>query len=618
MNITPVDLLCFTSDSTLISEVGYLNDQYRKGDALVSDAHFDALFAELESRLPSHPLVTKVQTTLFDAKGRVAHPKPMLSTEKAYTLAEIKSWLERVADFTGETIEAGKTPIRISIKLDGCAARYTPAAEHKLVTRGDGEFGNPCHLVEHGLVLKGAIENSVGEVVCSEEYFQNHLKPHGVVHPRSFVAGLISAQTLSPIALKALQDGAVHLVAFADFPTNVVIPLCDVLGKLEEIEAELLFSSPYRADGIVLQVHDDALFDSMGSGSRSHRGQIAKKIAGEPKEALITGVNWQTGRSGRTTPILSIEATELSDSIVTSVTAHHAGNVKKLGLGAGAVGNFIKSGEIIPFLCSVLKRSDAVVIPTHCQHCSTELVWQNDFIVCTNVTCAGRVAAQLEFSTKTWEMDLIGQKAAERLANAGIDCLKLLSITDAELQTVGFGAGQSANIIAELTRIQNSPIDDYKVLASLGIHTLGKRASRTLLSEYPLAGLDKLTVEQVAAIAGFGDVKANAVVDGLVKNAELLKQLNAFFNTIVDSRIVVEAGAPLIGLNLVFTGTLTSGTRSEIQAKAEQLGAKIQSSPNKRTDYLVCGTGVGASKTNKASELGIKVITEAEYLAMIS
>lgn len=518
----------------------------------------------------------------------------------------------------GETLETGTTLIRISPKLDGCAARFAPNAEHKLVTRGDGRFGNDfSSVIKHGLVFKGA--GTVGEVICLETYFQNVLKPQGVAHPRNFVSGIISADTLSPIAMKALEDGAVHFVSFQDNEANVVIPLCDVLAQIETIEAKLIAESPYRTDGIIIQVDDERLFASMGHGSRSHFGQIAKKIAGEPVEVEITGVQWQVGRSGRVTPVINIVPTEMSGATVSSVAAHHAGNVKAQGIGAGAVGLFLRSGEVIPFCQKILKPSVNTVLPEGCPCCETTLVWQGDFLNCTNDDCPGRIASQLEFLAKTLGIDLIGGKAAEKLATAGVDCIGLLSITDVQLQSAGFGAGQSANILAEIHRVKAAPIEDFKVLASIGIHTLGRRASKSLLSEYPLdVLLQGVSEAQISALSGFADTKAAAITTGLEKHNALLTFLVGFFDTVVKSKLDIATDAPLVGKNVVFTGTLSSGSRNDVERKAEELGAKVQSNVNGKTHYLICGANVGASKTNKAVGLGVKVISESDYLKIIA
>lgn len=216
-------------------------------------------------------------------------------------------------------------------------------------------------------------------------------------------------------------------------------------------------------------------------------------------------------------------------------------------------------------------------------------------------------------------IDLIGGKAAEKLAQAGYDSVGFLSITDEKLQAAGFGAGQAANIIAEINRVKAAPIEDFKVLASVGIHTLGRRAGKQLLSEYPLdVLLSGVSAEQISALSGFADAKAGYITAGIEKNRELIVFLVGFFEQIEPSKLVIADNAPLKGLNVVFTGTLASGSRNDMERNAEQLGAKVQSTVNGKTNFLICGANVGASKTNKAAALGVKVITESEYLEMIA
>jgi DNA ligase (NAD+) len=143
--------------------------------------------------------------------------------------------------------------------------------------------------------------------------------------------------------------------------------------------------------------------------------------------------------------------------------------------------------------------------------------------------------------------------------------------------------------------------------------------SKSLLSEYPLdVLLSGVSMEQVSALSGFADAKAGYVVEGLRNNRQLLQFLCDFFSQIKQSKLVISNDAPLVGLNVVFTGTLSSGSRNDVERNAESLGAKVQSSVNGKTHYLVCGASVGASKTSKAAALGVKVITEAEYLQMIA
>ena len=303
--------------------------------------------------------------------------------------------------------------------------------------------------------------------------------------------------------------------------------------------------------------------------------------------------------------------------MVSNVTGHHAGNMKRLGVGEGSVLHILRSGEVIPKLIKVLKQSDNVVIPDNCPSCGSLTTWENDYLVCPNHECEGRVAAQLQFFAKTVGMDLIGGKSAEKLASAGIDCVGLLSVTDEKLQSIGFGAGQSANILKELSRIKSFPIEDYKVLASVGIRMLGNRASKTLLKDTPITDITNISRLEIEMTDGFGSKKADVILSGLAEKGAFIIALISFFDDITGSKIEVTESS-VTGKNLVFTGTMVQGSRNEMIANAESLGANIQSSVSGKTDYLIAGEKVGASKLAKAEKHGVQVISEQEYLDMIA
>lgn len=622
MNILKADeLLRNATPEAVVEQLQHLNAAYRSGEPIVSDHEYDTMRKALATLDPKHPFLFTVEPeSLLDGKGRVNHPQPMLSTDKAYTPEEVAKWLQKVVSYADEN-GYDDLQIRLTPKLDGCAGRYIPDAKVQFVTRGDGEFGNDfTTLGQQSKFIGDATVASVGELICVETYYQDILKGQGVIHPRNFVSGLLGADNLSDIANKALIDDAVHFVSYKSMTGTRVFSTTEfksILDDLETIEVEMMSECQYRTDGIVIQVHSDAMFADMGNNGAFHYGQIAKKIAGEPVEVICHDVVYQNGRTGRLTPVIPIEPTEIGGVTVSNVTGHHAGNIKRLGVGAGAVIGVIRSGDVIPKLIKVLKKSEQVSIPENCPCCNTETTWENDYLVCPNNSCEGRVAAQLQFFTKTVGMDLIGGKSAEKLASAGIDCVGLLSITDAKLQSIGFGAGQSANIQKELARIKQFPIEDYKVLASVGIRMLGNRASKTLLKDTPINEITGVSRKQIEMTDGFGSKKADVILNGLVENASFISALISFFDEIKGSKIEVTESA-VTGKNLVFTGTMVQGSRSDMIGNAEKLGANIQNGVSGKTDYLVAGEKVGASKIAKAEKHGVKVISEQEYLDMIT
>jgi len=621
MNILNVEELSKLDSPVVAEQLEALNVAYRGGEPLVTDYQYDLMRKVLIEKNPSHPfLVTVEPEAAVDGKGRVKHEKPMLSTDKAYTAAEVSKWLEKLVTYAKDN-GFDDLRIRLTPKLDGCAGSYKPDATASFVTRGDGLFGNDFTTLGDQCNFIGDINvPSVGEVICDEAYYQDVLKAQGVKHPRNFVSGLIGADDISEIGQKALDDGAVNFVSYNNMAGMRLYSLSEfkaLIDDLESIEIEIMSQCPYRTDGVVIQADNDSLFSEMGNNGSFHYAQLAKKMAGEAKETVCTGITVQLGKTGRMSPVLNVEAVDFDGVSVTNVTAHHMGNVRNLGLGEGAVIEILRSGEVIPYLKNTLKRSENVLIPEACPCCGSEPVWVNDFLECQNIACEGRIAAHLRFFTKTLGMDLIGFKASEKLAEAGITAESLLSITNEQLLSIGFGSGQSANILEELQRIKTYPVEDYKLLASVGIRMLGNRASKALLKDTAITEIGSITREQIVNTEGFGDKKADVIIAGVSEKTSLLNALTGFFDEVKGSKIDITE-SPITGLNLVFTGSMVQGNRNEMIANAEKLGANIQSGVSGKTNYLVAGGKVGASKIAKAEKHGVKVINEQQYLNLVN
>jgi len=186
---------------------------------------------------------------------------------------------------------------------------------------------------------------------------------------------------------------------------------------------------------------------------------------------------------------------------------------------------------------------------------------------------------------------------------------------------MGFGAGQAANLVSEMKRSRAQPLDDWRLLAALGIHDLGRGDSRKLLKEFPLEELGGLTKGQLVKIRGFGDVTSESITAGLKERWSTIVSLLELNFNLIRTKTAAESAAiesPVAGKKIVFTGAMQSGKRDDLKAQARDMGAETPGSVSKTTDYLVCGEKVGAAKTTKAEKLGVTVITEAEYLELIS
>lgn len=619
----PIQALENQPENLIETELKSLNALYRQGQPAVSDNEYDKRRAILKAINPANAFINAVEPEMArDAKGNVSHPSPMLSTDKAYSFDEVAKWINKVVTYASQNGFDSDPLIRLTPKLDGCAARFIPNSKIAFITRGNGTFGTDFTALGNQLVFVGDNSSTcVGEIVCDESYFQQTLKPQGVVHPRNFVAGLISSDTLSHIGLKALEDKAVRFIDYRQMEGAKTLKASELLAlgnEMKALEIAIMSNCAYRTDGVVIQIDDNAMFAEMGHNSQFHYGQLAKKIAGEATDAKVICITPQVGKSGKLTPVVSIEPTLIDDVIVSNVTAHHYGNVSNLKLGVGAVISVLRSGSVIPYLQSVRHQAEVVEIPSSCPACHQDTKMVKDFLMCINTDCKGRLAARLQFFTKTLGMDLIGGKAAEKLADHGIDCVGLLSVTASELESAGFGAGQAKNIVAEVDRIKSFQIEDSKLLASIGISKLGRRASKSLLKVHSLETISKLTMKDLIAIEGIADLKAQIFVEGIAREAQMIDSLMDFFDEILPSKIEVDTSSVIADKGIVFTGTMLTAKRGDLSTQAEALGAKVQSSVTSKTNFLIIGANVGESKIAKAQKHGTTVITESEYLALIA
>lgn len=611
------------TDDELSSLCVYLNEQYRTGKPVVTDEAFDFVYmAALNVRIPNHPLLTAPQPTVFEtAKGRIMHPSRMLSTEKAYEIGEVQSYVARCEK---AALAAGLDPntlqYRVLAKLDGIAGRLV-ASPKQLITRGDGTFGNDIsHLLEAGLVIVGnEYLDGVGEVVMPIDYFEQNLAEH-FAHPRNLISGMASSDSLNEHALQAMKDGAVHLVLYRDMP-EIVVDGKTLISNLEQLVADTKSSSPYPLDGTIIEVIGEDIRAAMGSGSHHHNWQIAKKEAGETAETTVKDIIWQVGRTGRVTPVIHIEPTALSGATISKVTGHHAANVRNHGIGIGAKIVIIRAGEVIPKHLNTTHPVQAN-LPTECPCCASDLVWkkspqtdEDTFLVCENIGCSAQSVTGIIHFFNTIQCDLFGAKSVDKLVQADYTCVEqILLMNEEAFMAVGFGAGQAKNLVAEMQRVMREPLRDNLLLASLGISKLGRSASEKLLAKHRITELKGITAEQIEAIEGFGKKTSVSISKALADRANTLDFLlsrNFNLSHTQDAQASVGGGS-LEGVNIVFTGTM-SGSRDKMKADAKAKGATVQSGVNGKTNILCCGDKVGQKKLDAARDKGVEIITEEQY-----
>jgi DNA ligase (NAD+) len=601
----------------LVEFLEIANALYRGGEEIISDADYDFVFlAELKKRQPDHPLLYNVEPESAFGGKTVELPIHMLSTDKAYSFTEIERWagrIEKAAEALGKPFS--DIIFRVTPKLDGYAA-YDDGT--MLYTRGDGRRGTDISRVfERGLAVanNGQRGLGAGEIVVSKQYFQQFLAKT-FDNARNFQASVIKEKELESHAEQAIKDQAAVFFPFALLP-HWVGRWDELSHDFQKIVKMVWNKVDYDVDGVILEINDTDIKEYMGATRHHHRWQIAYKENTETAEVRIIKVTPQTSRSGRITPVAELEPVRLSGALLSRATAHHYKMVVDKGIGPGAIIRLARSGEVIPKIEDVLK---AVVpeIPEQCPSCGNELVWDNDYLICTNnLECPAQITNSLEHFFRTLKNnDGFGPATIKKLYEYDIRTVDAIyQVNSEQFESMGFGPKQSQNLEQQLLRSRTEMIEDWRFLAAFGVFRMGLGNCEKLLSHHTLTDIFQLSKADIIAIEGFAEKTAIIVTRGLQKIKPLFDTLYALgFNLEKTQQTAADLSNPLVGKILVFTGSMQHGSRDEMKKQAKALGAKVGSSVSSKTDYLVIGEKVGETKLNAARDKGVTIITEQEYL----
>lgn len=333
------------------------NKNYRKGEPSVPDSIYDY---ELSKLPKDHPYRNTVEPEVL-YKGRIKHSKPMLSMQKAKTREDIEKWINTILNKT--KILPKFITIRCSAKLDGIAGKYE---EFKFTTRGDGVYGNDVtNSIDKGVIFNNKIMKDticsqimnsfnpiLGEFVVKLDYFKENLSIK-FSHPRNFVSGAIISDTVSSITNKAFIDSAIVFQAYSDLPHNGC-SLDSLLDRFREFEKEISESVNYAIDGVIFEVVNPIVKSNLGETDSYPNWAIALKPKDKIYTSIIIDILWQTGRSGKVTPVVIIEPTMIDGVEVRRATAHNAKMVETMGLKIGAKIELIRSGSVIPYIVKVV------------------------------------------------------------------------------------------------------------------------------------------------------------------------------------------------------------------------------------------------------------------------
>lgn len=610
------------SDDELAEFCIVANQHYRDGEPIIADQDYDFVFlAELSQRVPNHFLLSHVEPEnkgFSEEKAKL--PERMLSTDKAYSWVEVQKWLDRVIKASQEiNLPVDSIQIKGTAKLDGFAG-YDDGT--RLYTRGDGNKGSDITRVfERGLTVYNDSDRGQGpgEIVVRKSYFESHLSQH-FEYPRNFQASLIKEKSLDQLASRAISDKAAMFVPFSQLPSwsgDI-----DIFSQqFQTIVNELEGGVDFDVDGVVFEITSEQLKAYMGSNRKFHRWQIAFKENKDKAQVRVLSVTAQVGRTGKITPVAELEPTQLSGATIYRATGHHYGLVKEQGLGAGSVVELTRSGLVIPKINKVLK-SVVVSIPTVCPSCESELVWDSDFLMCVNQdNCPEQIIGGIAYFFKIMaNNDGFGIATVQKLYENNIRKVSdIYHLTHDDLTAMGFGDKTSQNLLNQLKRSRQESVEDWRFLAAFGVLRLGQGNCENLLKHCALDQVFNLVIDDVANMGGFAELTAQLIVGGLLGIRKEFDELMGFGFSLEETLLTSKSSNfdhPFYNKKIVFTGKM-SQPRSGLQKQAKSLGIKVSSSVNSKTDYLIIGDKVGATKLNAAKKQGVVILQEADYLSKI-
>ncbi len=660
-------------------EVAELRDQIRYHDRKyyveatpeISDLQYDRLVNRLKELEGAHPnLRTRDSPTQrlgdqpVDGLVQVEHRVPMLSIENTYNLEELRAYGERTRKLLGDE------PIEwvTELKIDGVAVSlvYENRSLVRGVTRGNGRVGDdithnvrtvagvPLRLtgssVPSLLEVRGEIYMTNSDLVrLNEEQRQRGEAPFA--NTRNVTAGsirLLDPRICARRHLRFFCHGVGHTEGLAsrnymDFldelqgfglPVTPMVACFDSFEKtIEHCEAliERLYELDFEIDGLVLKVNRFDQRERLGATSKCPRWVIAYKFEKYEATTRLNEIRVQIGKTGAITPVAELEPVELAGTTVSRASLHNADEIARKDVRQGDVVVVEKAGKIIPHIVRVEKHErqgepPEFVFPTHCPECDTRLVKDEGgvYIRCPNLECPAQVRERIRYFATRNAMDIegLGDKLVEQLVSAGLvkSYGDLYRLTVAQLLTLErMGKRSSEKLLAGIEASKDRGL--ARLLNALSIRHVGATVARVLATSFgSMESLRSASVERLSEINEIGPAIAASVYEFLHSDfgRETIDDLATVGVTMSTEQAAVEAGSGILaGKTLVVTGTLTKYTRDEIQELIVRHGGKAASSVSSKTDYVVAGEKAG-SKLAKAQELGVPVLTEEGFEALIA
>jgi len=643
---------------------------YVLDDPEISDAEYDRLMRELEALEAEYPdLVTPTSPTQrvsgapAEKFEKVVHRIPLLSLNNAFSDEEIAEFDERVRKLTGAQV----VDYVCEAKLDGLAVElcYEGGAFVKGSTRGDGEVGEnitanlrtirgvPLKLTPaDGVALPPYLEVR-GEVFIKKKDFAKlnaQREQQGeplYINPRNTAAGslrqLDARMTASrPLSILFYEVGVVDGRTFArhwdkldllkalGFPVN---PDNARARGLDEVRAQhqrflqKRHDLPYEIDGMVVKADDEDLRRRVGQVSKSPRWAIAYKFPPEEETTQVLKIDVQVGRTGALTPVAFLKPVHVGGVTVSRATLHNEDELRRKDVREGDWVFIRRAGDVIPEIVKVVEsrrvgEEKEFAFPKTCPACGAPAVRDPEGAItrCTGDSCPVQLQRYLRHfaSRAAMDMDGLGVELCAQLVETGLvknfaDLYRLTLEQLVELERMGEKSAQ--NLLAAIQRTKQTTLRRF--LYALGIRHVGEATARALAEHFKaVPPLLDAPVDEITRVKDVGPEVAKAIRAYFDKprNREVVQQLLELGVTPAPPE--ESKGGPFTGKTVVLTGTLAGMSREQAKEEVERRGGKVSGSVSRKTDYLVAGEDSG-SKLKKAGELGVKVLDEAAFLALL-
>jgi DNA ligase (NAD+) len=662
-------------NTQLLRKIEKLRDEIRRHEHLyyvldspeLSDADFDLLMQELKRLEAAHPeLITpdspsqRVGGKPREGFVKVAHSRPMLSLDNAFSEEELRNWDRRVRELAGtDDIE-----YVCELKLDGMslALTYHKGALASGVTRGDGSVGEDVTsnvrtmrsvplsvpawvLSKSGVPPDFEVRGEVIMPISGFERMNEDREAQGLAkfaNPRNAAAGtirvlepnIVAQRRLDYFAYFLLVDGkyfpelhsdalkALHALGFKVNRQHALARSLDDVLKFIAQGEQMREKLPYEIDGVVIKVNSNRVRDRLGFTGKAPRWAIAYKYAARSGVTQVEGIHVQVGRTGKLTPVAELKPVPIGGTTVSRATLHNQDEIERLGVKIGDWVMVERGGDVIPKVVKVIEDKahprghQKFRMPERCPECGGHVVrveGEADHR-CVNANCPAKLRESiLHFAARSvMNIEGMGDVMVNQLADHGLvkDVADIYELTKDKLLTLERVGDKSAeNLLREIEQSRRLPLE--RVIYGLGIRFVGERTAEFLAEHFgSMQALLDASREKLEEVDEVGPRIAASIREFFAepRNRKLVERLGKYLNFTGKKR---ERGTALAGQTFVITGTLANYSRDAAKRLIEDAGGKVTGSVSKKTDYVIAGADPG-SKLDKARELGVKIVGEKE------